>query len=80
MQKNRYLWQLMPVDSLRIDVQMNLSLMACCRATPYYIIIGSADSLAVAEKLLYVMPEGCRADMLWLVNMRVSGPFSVFLM
>ena len=25
MQKNRYLWQLMPVDSLRIDVQMNLS-------------------------------------------------------
>jgi hypothetical protein len=37
-------------------------------------------ALAVAEKLLYVMPEGCRADMLWLVNMRVSGPFSVFLM
>lgn len=45
MQKNRYLWQIMPVDSLRIDVQMNLSSMACCRATPYYIIIGSADSL-----------------------------------
>ena len=45
MQKNRYLWQLMPVDSLRIAVQMNLSSMACSRATPYYIIIGSADSL-----------------------------------